>query len=77
MEGSDFVFDGIVEMCYKCHRISLNRVRSYVDSSDWMKKATINLTVCFYHATYAFQSECTLYSCLIVKKILTQNRPDI
>ena len=25
------------------------------------------LTVCFYHVTYAFQSESTLYSCLNVK----------
>ena len=26
------------------------------------------LTVCSYHATYAFQSESTLYSCLSVKE---------
>ena len=34
-------------------------------------------TVCSYHATYAFQSESTLYSCLIVKERLAQNRRDI
>ena len=27
-------------------------------------------TVCFYHVTYAFQSESTLYSCLNVKELL-------
>ena len=29
------------------------------------------ITVCYYHVTYAFQSESTLYSCLNVKKLLT------
>ena len=27
-------------------------------------------TVCTYHATYAFQSESTIYSCLNVKELL-------
>ena len=35
------------------------------------------LTVCYYHATYAFQSESTLYSCLNVKELLVWNRCDI
>ena len=35
------------------------------------------LTVCSYHATYAFQSESTLYSCLNVKELLARNRLDI
>ena len=35
------------------------------------------LTVSYYHATYTFQSECTLYSCLNVKKLLARNRHDI
>ena len=30
----------------------------------------IFLAVCFYHVTYAFQSEYTLYSCLNVKELL-------
>ena len=31
-------------MCYKLHRISLNRGRSYIDSPEWLnnKKSTIN-----------------------------------
>ena len=35
------------------------------------------LTVCFYHVTYAFQSESTLYSCLNVKELLAQCRRKI
>ena len=34
-------------------------------------------TVYYYHITYAFQSESTLYSCLNVKELLTRNRRDI
>ena len=37
----------------------------------------VHLTVCSYHVTYLFQSESTLYSCLIVKEILFQNRCNI
>ena len=44
MRGSDFVFDYIHLLYYKCHRINLNRGGSYIDSPDWIesKKATIN-----------------------------------
>ena len=35
------------------------------------------LTVCFYHVTYAFQSESTLYICLNVRELLARNRRDI
>ena len=35
------------------------------------------MSVCYYNATYAFQSEFTLYNCLNVKKILARNRRDI
>ena len=37
----------------------------------------IILTVCYYHVTYAFQSESILYSCLNAKKLLARNRRDI
>ena len=30
------------------------------------------MTVCYYHVTYAFQSESTLYSCLNVKELFPQ-----
>ena len=35
------------------------------------------ITVCFYHVTYAFQSESTLYSCLNVKELLARSRREI
>ena len=38
---------------------------------------TLHLTVCYYHLTYAFQSESTLYSCLNVKDILARSRHGI
>ena len=34
-------------------------------------------TVCYYHVTYAFQSESTLYSCLNVKERLARSRREI
>ena len=34
-------------------------------------------TVCFYHVTYAFQSESALCSCPNIKEVLVQNRRDI
>ena len=44
MRGSSFVFESVDLLYYKLHKISLNRGRSYIDSSDWIKKkkATIN-----------------------------------
>ena len=35
------------------------------------------MVVCYYHVTYAFQSESALYSCLNVKKLLARNRHEI
>ena len=48
----------------------------------WFKKSKepINskkLTACYYHVTYGFQGESTLYSCLTVKELLAWNRHDI
>ena len=46
MTGSEFVFDYVHLIYYKCHRITLNRRGSYIDSPDWIKnkKITINHT---------------------------------
>ena len=35
------------------------------------------ITASYYHVTYAFQSESTLYSCLNIKELLAQNRRGI
>ena len=44
MKGSDFIFDSVQLMYYKCHKVSFIRDGSYIDSPDWIKKkkATIN-----------------------------------
>ena len=38
---------------------------------------TVHWTVRYYHVTYAFHSESTLYSCLNVKELIAQNRRNI
>ena len=45
MKGSEFVFDCVHFLYYKCHTVNLNHGRSYIDSPDWIKniKTTINL----------------------------------
>ena len=35
MWGSQFVFDYVQLLYYKCHTINLNRGGSYIDSPDW------------------------------------------
>ena len=44
MKGSEFVFDLVHLLYYKCHKINSNHGRLYIDSLDWIKskKATIN-----------------------------------
>ena len=44
MKGSSFIFNSVNLSQYHLHKISLNRGRSYIDSTDWIKnrKATIN-----------------------------------
>ena len=44
IRGSEFVFDHVQLLYYKCYKINVNRGGSYIDSPDWIenKKATIN-----------------------------------
>ena len=44
MKGSEFVFDYVYLLYYKCHKINPNCGGSYIDSPDWIKnkKATKN-----------------------------------
>ena len=44
MKVSEFVFDHVHLLYYKCHKINPNRGGSYIDSPDSIKnkKATIN-----------------------------------
>ena len=38
MKGSNFVFDLVQLMYYKCHKVNFKRGGSYIDSLDWIKK---------------------------------------
>ena len=42
MRGSEFVFDYVQLLYYKCHRINFNCVGSYTDSPNWIKKQKSN-----------------------------------
>ena len=46
-KGSEFVYDSVDLLHYKCHKIRLNRGGSYIDSPKWLKnkKAMINLKI--------------------------------
>ena len=64
MRGSDFIFDAVQQMYYKCHKVNFIRGGSCIDSPDWIKKkkATINRknadNKCFqYAATVALNYE--------------------
>ena len=38
MTDSEFVFDYVHLLYYKCHKINLNHCGSYINSPDWIKK---------------------------------------
>ena len=65
MKGSEFVFDYVHLLYFKCHKINLNRGGSYIDSTNWIKnkKGAINRinekdNKCFQYAiTFAFNHE--------------------
>ena len=37
MKGSDFIFDSVQLMYYKCHKVNFIRGDSYIDSPDRVK----------------------------------------
>ena len=42
MKGSEFVFYYVHLLYYKCHKIHLTRVGSYIDSLDWIEQKSNN-----------------------------------
>ena len=44
MKRSDFIFNCVHLLRYKCYKINMNHDGSYIDSSDWIKNkiTTIN-----------------------------------
>ena len=63
MRGSDFVFDSVQLLYYKCHKINFKHGSLYIDYPDWIKKKrkTVNPkngVICFqYDATVALNYE--------------------
>ena len=43
MRGNEFAFDSVDLLYYKFHKISLNRVGSYTDSSKWLKDKALTI----------------------------------
>ena len=44
MIGSEFVFDYVQLLYYKCHKMNLTGSGSYMDSPDWIKNKESNNT---------------------------------
>ena len=44
MRASDFIFDSVKRMYYKCYKVNFKYGGSYINSPDWIKKkkTTIN-----------------------------------
>ena len=42
MKGSDFTFDSVQLMYYKCHKVNFKRFDSYIDSTKMDKKEKSN-----------------------------------
>ena len=43
MRESDFVFDSVQLMYYKCHKVNFKFCDSCIDSPDWIKNKTTTL----------------------------------
>ena len=43
MKGSEFVFDYVQLLYYKCYKINPNRGGSYIDSPDWIKNKNVTI----------------------------------
>ena len=42
MTGSDFIFDLVQLMYYRCHKVNFRRGGSYIDFAEWVKKKKSN-----------------------------------
>ena len=44
MRGSNFIFESVQSMRYKCHRESFKHGRSYIESPDRVKNKNLTIT---------------------------------
>ena len=77
MKGSEFIFDSVDLQYNKCHKISLNRDGSYIDSPKWTKNKIArtnpknNIEKCFqYAATVGLNCQNIKYNPERIKKKL-------
>ena len=63
MRRSDFIFDSVELLCYKCHKINFKRGGSYIDSTDWIKKKNSNNNI------RKIQMINVLINCCIMEKL--------
>ena len=42
MRGSDFIFESVQFLYYKCHKINFKHGGLYIDSREWIKKKKSN-----------------------------------
>ena len=71
----DFLKNTIDDDANELIMVDVHKNISFVGGN--YRNKLIILTVCSCHVTYAFQSECTLYSCLNVKELLARSRREI
>ena len=57
LRRSDFIFDSIQLMHYKCHRVNFIRGGSYINSPDWIKKKKATANPVQYAATVTLNYE--------------------
>ena len=72
-----YIYTYIYIYIYKLTLYAFFRNASYIYSMKRHSEHFSYMTVCFYHVTYAFQSESTLCSCLNVKELLARSRREI
>ena len=63
MRRSDFIFDSVELLYYKCHKINFKRGGSYIDSTDWIKKKNNNKNI------RKIQMINVLINCCIMEKL--------
>ena len=63
MRRSDFIFDSVQLLYYKCHKTNFKRGGSYIDSTDWIKKKNNNKNI------RKIQMINVLINCCIMEKL--------
>ena len=60
IKGSEFVFDYVYLLYYKCHKINPNRCGSYEYSADWIKNKNSNKSPIYKNDNKCFQYAVTV-----------------